>query len=95
MYCIYILASKKYGVLYVGMTSDLGKRMFEHKNCKSVKSFSNRYYVKKLVYYEATDDRDAALYREKQLKKWKRRWKEELIEGMNPEWRDLSEDMEW
>jgi putative endonuclease len=89
-YYVYIMASKKNGTLYVGVTNDLARRVYEHKN-GLVDGFSNRYGVKTLVYYETTDSIEAAIQREKQIKKWNRLWKLELIEGFNPDWRDLSE----
>ncbi|MEA3322853.1 MAG: GIY-YIG nuclease family protein [Patescibacteria group bacterium] len=70
-YCVYIMASKKYGVLYIGVTSNLQKRVWEHKN-NAVKGFTQKFHVHKLVYFEQTTDVNSALLREKQLKKWKR-----------------------
>ncbi|MDQ2078349.1 GIY-YIG nuclease family protein [Marinimicrobium sp. ABcell2] len=90
--CIYILASKRNGTLYVGVTSDLIKRIWEHKN-DLADGFTCRYHVHQLVYYELTEDMMAAITREKQLKKWNRSWKIELIERENPEWRDLYLDL--
>jgi putative endonuclease len=87
---VYILASKPNGTLYVGVTSDLVKRVWEHKN-DSVDGFTKRYSVHHLVYYELHDDMLSAITREKQLKKWNRAWKLELIETQNPGWIDLSE----
>ncbi len=87
-YYIYILASKKRGVLYIGVTNNLIKRIYEHKN-DLVKGFTNKYHVHKLVYYETTEDVNSAITREKQLKKWKREWKIKLIEQNNPGWKDL------
>src|SRR5690625_407595 len=86
--CTYILASKRNGTLYVGVTSDLLKRVWEHKN-KAVDGFTQKYGVHQLVYYELHNDMVAAITREKQLKKWNRQWKINLIEAENPEWRDL------
>jgi len=91
-YCVYILASKKNGVLYVGVTSDLQKRVWEHKN-NVVKGFTQKYFVHKLVYFEQTTDVHSALTREKQLKKWKREWKINLIKKENPYWKDLYETL--
>ncbi len=85
---VYILASKKRGTLYIGVTSDLVKRIFEHKN-NFVEGFTQKYHVHQLVYYEVFEDINNAILREKQLKKWNRVWKFELIENFNPEWRDL------
>ena len=87
-YYVYILASKRNGTLYIGVTSELIKRVYEHKN-NLVEGFTQKYKVHNLVYYETTDDINSAITREKQLKKWKRTWKMELIEMNNPGWRDL------
>ncbi len=87
-YYIYILASKKNGTLYIGVTSDLIKRVYEHKN-DLIDGFTKKYKVHNLVYYETTDDITSAITREKQLKKWNRAWKIDLIEKKNPEWKDL------
>ena len=86
---VYILASRKHGTLYIGVTSNLNKRTYEHKS-KAVKGFSERYGVHMLVYFEVFEDPITAIAREKQLKKWKREWKIQLIESQNPEWVDLS-----
>ena len=87
-YYVYIMASKQLGMLYIGVTSNLIKRVYEHKN-NLVKGFTNKYHIHNLVYFEVTEDINNALSREKQLKKWNRAWKIELIEKNNPEWRDL------
>jgi putative endonuclease len=92
-YFVYILASKKNGVLYIGVTNDLERRMIEHKN-KFVKSFASRYNVDKLVYFEQYSNINKAIKREKRLKKWNRQWKIDLIEEENPKWIDLSEEWE-
>jgi putative endonuclease len=86
--CVYILASRRNGTLYVGVTSDLVKRVWEHKS-GFVEGFTKRYGVHLLVWYEVHADMLAAISKEKALKGWNRRWKLELIEGMNPDWRDL------
>ena len=91
-YYVYIMASKKDGVLYVGITNDLVRRVYEHRN-DLTKGFTSRYYVHRLVYFEETDDIGAAIDREKQLKKWKRDWKIRLIEKENPEWDDLYDEI--
>ncbi len=91
-FIVYILASQGNGTLYVGVTSDLLKRVWEHKN-KVVKGFTEKYGVDRLVYYEQTNDAYTAFQREKALKKWKRNWKLELIEKENPGWEDLYEKM--
>jgi putative endonuclease len=87
-YYIYILANKRNGTLYIGVTSNLVKRVYEHKN-NIIEGFSKKYNIHKLVYYEITDDIESAIRREKQLKKWNRKWKINLIENSNPEWIDL------
>jgi putative endonuclease len=88
---VYILASKRNGTLYIGVTSDLSRRIWQHKN-DQVEGFTKKYGVHTLVYYEWHDDMRAAIVREKQIKKWNRAWKLELIESVNPEWRDLAEE---
>ena len=91
-YYIYILASQKNGTLYVGVTNDLIKRVYEHRS-DFVDGFTKKYQVHKLVYYETMEDPTSAITREKQLKKWNRQWKIDLIEEMNPNWKDLYEDL--
>jgi putative endonuclease len=86
--CVYILASCRNGTLYTGVTSSLKKRVWEHKN-NVVEGFIKRYGVHTLVWYELHSDMESAITREKAVKEWKRRWKLELIEKMNPDWRDL------
>ena len=90
--CVYLLASQRNGTLYIGVTSDLIKRVWEHKQ-DSVEGFTKKYDVHDLVWYEQHEDMLAAIAREKTLKEWKRAWKLELIEKMNPEWKDLYEDL--
>jgi putative endonuclease len=85
---VYILASKRNGTLYVGVTSDLVKRIWEHKN-NMVEGFTKRYMVKQLVWYELHESMESAIMREKRIKNWKRAWKLELIESKNPDWLDL------
>lgn len=87
-YYVYLLASKKYGTLYIGVTSDLVRRIHEHKS-KIVAGFSKRYSVDGLVWFEIYDDPVTAIEREKELKKWRREWKIRLIEKQNPDWIDL------
>ena len=89
---VYILFNKKNGTLYTGVTSDLVKRIWEHKN-KVVEGYTKKYNVDKLVYYELTEDVEAALNREKQLKHWHRQWKINLIKEKNPEFKDLYEQL--
>jgi putative endonuclease len=84
------MASKPNGTLYIGLTSDLAKRVWEHKK-DLVKGFTKEYGVHRLVYYELHNDMVSAITREKQLKKWNRAWKLELIEKQNPDWNDLWE----
>ena len=90
-YYVYILTNKSNEVLYIGITNDLERRTFEHKN-KIVESFTKKYNLTKLIYYEITTDVESAIMREKQLKNWHRDWKINLINQFNPEWKDLSED---
>ena len=85
---VYILASKRSGTLYIGVTSDLIKRVWEHKN-GFVSGFTEKYNVYNLVYYELHENMESAILREKQMKKWNRSWKIRLIEEKNPEWNDL------
>jgi len=87
-YFVYILANQKHGTLYAGVTNDLVRRVYEHKE-KLIEGFSKKYNLNKLVYYEIFDSALEAITREKQLKNWKRDWKIELIEKINPEWKDL------
>ena len=88
MYCVYILASRKHGTLYIGMTSNLIGRVYQHRT-KAIAGFTSRYGADKLVWYECYDDPVNAIAREKKLKKWHRDWKINLIERSNPEWIDL------
>lgn len=89
-YYIYILTNRKNGTLYIGVTNNLMRRIYEHKN-GIIKGFTKKYNLDKLVYFEQTTDINAAILREKRLKKWNRDWKIKLIESINPEWKDLSE----
>lgn len=89
---VYILASKKEGTLYVGVTSHLTKRIYEHKN-NLVEGFSKKYSVHHLVYYELHESMEEAIKKEKKLKKWNRQWKIDLIEKENPHWKDLYLDI--
>lgn len=90
--CVYILASKRNGTLYIGVTSDLVKRVWEHQN-DLVEGFTKKYAVHRLVYYEMLENMESAIQREKQLKKWNRDWKIQLTEKDNPEWRDLYDSL--
>jgi putative endonuclease len=92
-YYIYILTNKSNRVLYIGMTNNLERRMFEHKY-KLIEGFSKKYNLTKLVYYEATEDVNSAIRREKQLKNWHRGWKINLIKEFNPNWKDLNIEFE-
>jgi len=87
-YYVYILANKRNGTLYIGVTNDLIKRVFEHKE-KLVEGFSKKYDLSLLVYFESTSDVNSAIQREKQIKSWNRAWKLRLIEKENPNWNDL------
>jgi len=88
--CVYLLASRRNGTLYVGVTSDLIKRVWEHKN-HVVEGFTKKYGVDRLVWYELHQTMESAIGREKAIKEWKRAWKLALIEEANPEWNDLYE----
>ncbi len=90
--CVYILASRRNGTLYTGVTSSLIKRIWEHKS-DPVEGFTKRYGVHVLVWYELHSNMESAITREKAIKEWKKRWKLELIEGMNPDWRDLYDEL--
>jgi putative endonuclease len=90
--CVYLLASKRNGTLYTGVTSSLQKRVWEHKN-NLVESFTSKYGAHTLVWYEVHDTMETAIQREKAIKNWKRAWKMKVIEEMNPEWRDLYPDL--
>ena len=92
IYAIYILTNYNETTFYIGVTGDLQKRIWEHKN-KIVDGFTKKYNVDKLVYYELTDNVETALNREKQLKRWHRQWKINLIKEINPEFKDLSESL--
>jgi putative endonuclease len=89
-YYVYILTNKSNKVLYIGVTNDLQRRMYEHKN-KLIDGFTKKYNLTKLVYFEATTNINSAIGREKQFKNWHREWKINLIKEFNPEWKDLSE----
>jgi len=91
-YYVYILASKRKGTLYVGITNDLIRRIHEHKN-NQIDGFTRKYKIHRLVYYEQFDDSYSAIQREKRLKRWLRKWKIELIESVNPDWCDLYEKL--
>jgi len=89
---VYVLASQRNGTLYVGMTDDLAKRIWMHRE-EVLPGFTKKYRVKILVWYEAYESRESAFARERQIKKWNRAWKLELIEKTNPTWRDLYEEV--
>ena len=90
--CVYILASRKHGTLYIGVTSNLAVRLEAHR-AGEIEGFTKDYGVTRLVYAEFHDTMEAAIVREKQMKKWNRAWKVRLIEQANPEWQDLSADI--
>ncbi len=89
---VYIMTNYSETTFYIGVTSNLPRRILEHKN-KVIEGFTQKYNVNKLVYYEITDSIEVAINREKQLKRWHREWKINLIKEMNPQFRDLSEDL--
>lgn len=91
-YWVYILASRMHGTLYIGVTNDIARRVWEHRNGKG-SEFAKQYRVHRLVYFEPHEDIRLAIQREKTLKEWKRAWKIALIEKDNPEWRDLYEEL--
>jgi len=90
--CVYLLTSKRNGTLYAGVTSNLVKRIWEHKN-NVVEGFTKKYGVHALVWYELHDSMETAIQREKNIKNWNREWKIKLIEKMNPKWNDLYDDL--
>lgn len=89
---VYIMASKRYGTLYTGVTSDLLHRIYQHKEGQA-DGFTKKYNVKQLVYYESHENAESAIRREKQIKDWQRQWKLDLIEKSNPGWSDLFADL--
>ena len=91
-YYVYILTNKTNKVLYIGVTNDLVRRIFEHKN-KLVEGFTKKYNLNKLIYYEVTNDISSAIEREKQLKNWHRDWKINIMNSFNPIWKDLGADL--
>lgn len=91
-YYVYLLTNWNNKVMYVGVTNDLERRIYQHKN-KLVKGFTEKYNVNKLVYFEETQDVIAAITREKEIKKWRREKKDQLVNEMNPTWKDIS--LEW
>jgi putative endonuclease len=91
-YYVYILASRKNGTIYIGLTNNLLRRVYEHKN-DLIAGFTKKYRVHQLAHFEIFEDVNSAIQREKQLKVWKRQWKLELIEKQNPGWKDLYQDL--
>ncbi len=89
---VYIMASKRNGTLYTGVTSNLAQRVWQHKQ-KMVEGFTEKYGVTMLVYYEIFEDAESAIIREKRIKKWRRAWKLQLIEKKNPDWKDLYKEI--
>ncbi|WP_416795685.1 GIY-YIG nuclease family protein [Ciceribacter azotifigens] len=89
---VYIMTNHKHGTLYIGVTSDLERRIYEHRE-ELVKGFTSTYGLKRLVWYEEHQSIGTAIQREKSLKRWYRRWKIELIESLNPDWRDLYREL--
>lgn len=91
-YFVYILASGRNGTLYIGVTSDLHRRLEQHR-AGTIKSFTKEYHVQRLVHVDTFDDPEQAIAYEKRIKRWRRAWKLELIESSNPQWRDLADDL--
>jgi putative endonuclease len=91
-YWVYLLASRPHGTLYIGVSNDLVRRVYEHWQ-EIISSFTSRYHIHRLVHFEAFSDIGEALYREKSMKRWRRDWKIALIEAQNPDWRDLYDDI--
>jgi putative endonuclease len=91
-YYVYIVTNKPHGTLYIGMTNDLVRRIYEHRN-SLIDGFTKRYNLKRLVYFEVFDRVEEAIHREKRLKKWNRQWKIELIENSNLDWSDLYDEL--
>jgi putative endonuclease len=91
-YYVYILASRKDGAIYIGVTNDIVRRIYEHR-IKAVPGFTSKYNITQLVWFETYDDPISAITREKELKKWKRSWKVQLIEAANPQWSNLYESI--
>ena len=91
MYCVYIMSNWNNKVVYIGITNNLERKVYEHKN-KMIDGFTKKYNINKLVYFEQTNDVNSAIEREKQLKSWRREKKNVLINSINPNWNDLSED---
>ena len=89
---VYLLASRKYGAIYVGVTGNLPGRIYMHRE-KILRGHTSRYQIRQLVWFEQHDDPIAAITREKQIKKWRREWKVELIESFNPRWTDFFEEI--
>jgi putative endonuclease len=92
--CVYLITNRSDGVLYLGVTSNLSRRVDEHRS-GAVEGFSRRYKLHRLVWFELHDSMISAIEREKQIKKWRREWKVALILEKNPEWRDLSDELTW
>ena len=90
-YYVYMMANKRNGTLYVGVTNNLERRIYQHK-MGEIEGFTKKYGIKSLMFYETTESIESAIVREKQLKHWNRKWKIELLEKSNPDWRDLAED---
>src|SRR5438552_18189912 len=91
-YYVYIIASRRDGAIYIGVTNDIVRRAYEHR-IKAVPGFTSKYNITQLVWFEVYDDPVSAITREKELKKWKRTWKIQLIQAENPEWKDLYESI--
>ena len=92
-YYVYLLTNEKGNVIFTGVTNDLLRRVYEHKNHLDKGSFTAQYNIEKLVYYETTNDVESAIAREKQIKGWNRKRKNKLVESKNPDWKDLYDDL--
>ena len=90
---VYILTSRRNGTLYVGMTDNIGQRVWQHKS-GAIPGFTKKYRLKLLAWYETHETRESAFIRERQIKRWNRAWKLELIERLNPDWKDLADELE-
>ena len=89
--CVYLLARASHSTFYTGVTSDLPARIWQHRT-EAIKGFTSRYGIKRLVWFEVHETMEAAILREKRIKRWARQWKYDLVNAMNPAWRDLAED---
>jgi putative endonuclease len=94
VFIVYMMANRRDGPLYTGVTANPAGRMWQHKTKQHGESFTSRYNIHRLVWYEVHDNAEAAILREKRIKDWQRAWKDRLVDEMNPTWRDLAPDIE-